>query len=325
MSKSLLQLAREVSARRGDLILVSPSSAGLQTAIISTSLNQYLPQDISKFYVYAYGTATGTDAVDALNRGVERRSVAWTASSSTLSFPAPGFPTAVSTGVYEVRRTKERARVVEAINSALGQLGFYVTREFKDETLVGVQSQWRYTMPLSQNWRRVSDVEIQRSLTYSDYPYESARRLGLTWRAERTTDSSGTTLWQIQFSTQPPPGYVIRIWGEAYYPEMALETDVFTVEAEYERMVLEWLYDWAIYRLNAEQAESWATGDAAKAMQNREASLQKAKAAILEQAKPPKPGRINTPLSRPGVIENAAYLGAFTSGGIARPPFNPAL
>lgn len=329
MSATLQALVREVSNRRGDLILATPTSAGTSTTLISLGINPYFPKDITQLYLWVYGTATGSGAVDVSNQGVEQRSTSWTAASNTLTLFPPGMPTAILslTGVWEMRRAKSRTRVVEAVNSAVGQLGYYCTREFKDETLVATQNQWRYTLPSPQNWERITNIEIQQSLTYADYPYRDARQLGLNWRPERTTDESGNTLWQIQFASQPPPGYIIRVWGEAYYPDLSLETDVLSIEAEHDRMVREWVYDWALFKLDAEQAEAWASGDSAKAMQLRESNLQRVKAQILEQCKPPKPGRINTPLTMigRGWSEDPNYLGAFTSGGIANAPYSPSL
>lgn len=324
--RTLLQLAREVSARRGDLVLVSPSADGGQTSLYAGALLQYLPQDISMFFPWVYGTASGPQAVDPPNQGFEVRGAAWTASTQILTLSVPGFPGNITrgTGTYELRRSKSRDRVVEAVNSGLGQLALYCTREFKDESQKFIQQQWRYTLNSNQNWARVTEVEIQTALNYPDYPYRPARDYGLAWRPERTTAEDGTTLWQIQFNSQPPPGYQMRVWGEAYYPDLELETDMLTMPPEWERRALEWMYDWAIYRLDAEVAEAYATGDASKAMQNREAALQKSKASILEQAKPPKPGRINTPASRvSGVADDPRYLGAFTSGGISGQPYDP--
>lgn len=330
---TLQALAREVSARRGDLITVSPTSAGTPTTLVSTFLNQYFPADIGKtgpgVYLWGYGTATGPGAVEISNQGMEFRSFMWTAANSTLTFSTPGFPAAISTttGVWELRRSKNRSRVVEAINSAVRQLDLFATREFKDETLTGVQEQWRYTLDSSEAWSRVNAVEVQRALNLPDYPYADARSIGLNWRAERTTDTFGTTLWQIQFEAQPPPGYTLRVWGEGFYTDLLQESDYLTLPAEWTGKGLEWIYDWALYRLDAEQAEAWAAGDAAKAMANRETNLQRAKEVLQEQAKAPKPGLINTPLSRVGrgFADNPAYLGAFTSGGIAGTPYNPAL
>jgi hypothetical protein len=322
---NLQLLAREVSRRNGELLLATPSSSGSQTQLIATGLNQFLPQTISQFYAHVYGTSTGAGAVDAANRGTEVDASSWATATSTVTLAAPGMPATMAAGTYEIRKMNSRERVVEALNDAIGQLGFSCLREFKDESLVGVQTQWRYTLPSSADWVKVNRVEIQTNLVYADFPYMPAEAMGLRWRPERTVDLSGNELWQIQFSSQPLVGYIIRAWGEGFYPDLVNETDILAIAGRWQRIVLGWVYRWAQAMLFEWTWAAFPTGDGKRAHERNVDLLQKAKADILEQMKEDVPGKIVTPMSqmRGPSWNDPSYLGAFTSGGIRSSPYNP--
>lgn len=324
----MLEMAREVSKRSEDFILSAPTF-GTTTTIVDQTLLTAWPVNLNQNTSYVYSCQSNNDG----NQGLERRAVSWSTANWTLTlqppgFPNPigGFPTPTAVSAYEIRFMNSRERVVEAINSAIGQLAMYCLRDVKDESLVGVNNTWKYILPATQFWARVFDVEIQVNTTFNTFPFVRANDMGLRWRVERTVDTSGNEQFALQFSSQPPIGYVIRVWGQAWYPDLGNDMDSLAISGKWTRMVLEWVYEWAQAKLAEWNWSAFATGESKQAHDRMVAHLQEAKSSILEQMKVDQPGVLITPANamQGPSWNDPVYLGAYTSGGFARAPFNPA-
>jgi hypothetical protein len=139
-------------------------------------------------------------------------------------------------------------------------------------------------------------------------------------------DTSGNEVWQLQFSSQPPIGYTIRVWGQAWYGDLLNDMDVLAIAGKWTRVVLEWIYEWAQAKLAEWEWSAFATGEAKMAHERMVTHLQEAKADMLEQMKVDQPGVLVTPANamRGPSYNDPRYLGAFTSGGFSRAPYNPA-
>jgi hypothetical protein len=329
VARTLQTLVRETSTRYRDYILSVPTASGTTTTLVDTSLNQHFPQDVANAFVYVFGSV-GPPAADASNQGVERRAKQWSAGSSTITFSAgaAALPAAPTTGQYEIRRRFPRSRVVEAINDAIGQLNMYAIRPFEDTSITTSQNTWQYTLPNSQNWGRVSKVEIQISTdtTLVGYPYVDATPYN--WSPHRVVDSAGVVTWYLQFGTIPPPGRTLRVYGEGYYPDLAAETDLLAYTGKHERAVLTWIYNWAMLNLDEWDENASYSGDTQKAIARRRERLDREREEKLPLWTPTAGfGRIIIPGRGDGTYsvagEDPNFLGALRSSAITNPTFAP--
>lgn len=293
MSKTARQLIREVGDLLGECILSTATSSGTATTIIDTSLRKFFPVDQAqdKWMPWVYAI-TGT-AANIVAAATEQRGRQWSNGAATLTLCSPGYPSSTaSTDTFEIHLRHRRARILAAINDAIGKLGLYWPRPVKDESLTTASDTWQYTLPSSVNWIKVTDVEIQVSDT-SGYPYQSAR--SYDWRAEKTVSSAGTEAWKLQFVTAPPTSKTIRVWGEAYYSSLSADTDVLPLSGEWEGIALAWIYDWTIYRLDEELMERKPSQELDKYRIKRLERLNEARQEVLMNAPSRAPGKIIVP------------------------------
>lgn len=296
----------------GEFVLATVSGAGSRTALVSEGLLQYFPNDVSQLNAWVYGRSTA----DVGNRGVERRASAWVASSVTLTLHAPGFPVAVTMGDYEIHTRHPRARKLRAINEAVAQLGLLWWREFYDDSLVGAANTWRYTLPATQNWAKVTRIEIERNPAQPTYPYGDASALNP--RVERRVAADGTETWEIQFGSLPPPGRRIRVYGEGWFPELSADTDTLGIGGKWAGAAEAWVYDYAQYLLT-EWERSRNPGQAADQKLRLMAldRLVRAKERLLERISQEHPrGKIVVPGVGDGQYSQPSeprYLGVFRS------------
>lgn len=316
MAKTALQLIRELGSRLNEYVLSNPRAGG-GTALHDPNLLQYFPQQISQFNGWVYCASS----VDASNYGIERRGQQWT-QDGTLGLYAPGFPAPITGGDYEIHMRYPRARLVEALNSAIGQLGLTWYRDWMDESIVTQQSTWKYTPPLNQYWANIYRVEIQINLneTQLGYPYADAEYLN--WRPRRWVDQQGNESWLIEFGILPPPDRKLRIFGEGYYPEVQTDTDVLALAGKWERGALDWIFDWAEFRLNWWLTNKQPTAEAEKVRQQAMDRLEQQKNELLQNSPSHRPGRIVTPGHGDAMAfpspEDWRYLGAFKSSSFIR-------
>jgi len=316
VAKTARQLIREIAARQGEYIVCHPESGG-QTAIFDRELLMFFPQAIQQFNGWVY-CASGPDAG---NLGMERRGLQWT-TDGTLTLYTPGFPTAVTGGEYEIHMRYPRGRIQEALNTAIGQLGLNWFREWQDDSVVTKADTWRYVLPASENWANVHRVEIQINLaeTQIGYPYADAEYLN--WRPRRWTDQTGTETWVIEFGLLPPPDRKLRIFGEQYFPDVTSDDDVLAIGGKWERAALDWLYDYAEFRLQWWMTNRQPTAESDKLRQQALDRLENQKNEILQNAPSHRPGRIVTPGHGDAMAfpspEDWRYLGAFKSSSFIR-------
>jgi hypothetical protein len=312
-------LVRELALRMGDLVISVPQSGGNST-LIDSSLLQYFPQPITQFNGWVYATES---VPQSLNQGVERRGQQWNTQNSTLLLYSPGFPgPIIGGGEYEIHMRFSHARKIAAINSAVGQLGLTWFRKIVDQSLVTQPQTWIYYPDPSQFWSSIYRLEIQinTSETQVGYPFADAEYLN--WRPRRWVDSFGNETWAIEFGILPPVDRQLRIFGEGFYPQLKHDSDILAVSGKWLGGVLEWIYDWAEFKLNDQLTNRQPTGEAERMRQQAMDRLERQKNDILTSAPPHEPGRIVTPGHGDAMAfpspEDWRYLGAFKSSSFVR-------
>jgi hypothetical protein len=318
VAQTAQQLVREVSNRVGDLVISMPQSGGTAT-LVDSSLLQYFPQPLSQFNGWVYCTEASPDAQNA---GVERRGQQWLPTASVLQLYPPGFPQPVTGGEYEIRMRYPRSRVIAAVNSAVSQLGLTWFRKIVDETLSTLPQTWIYYPDPDQNWSNIYRIEIQINTapTQIGYPYADAEYLN--WRPRRWVDEFGKETWAIEFGILPPVERKLRIFGEGFYPSLQHDTDILALAGKWEGGALEWIYDWAEFRLNDSLSNRIPTGEAERIRQQAMDRLERQKNDILASAPAHEPGRIVTPGHGDAMAfpspEDWRFLGAFKSSSFVR-------
>lgn len=282
MSRTALQLIQTASKRLGDLILSTPTSAGTTTTLIDSALKQYM-QTLTQANLWVYGTSTA----DLTNRGEQRRASAFTKATNTLSFEV-AWPEAIDglTGVYEIHPRYKRSLILEWLNDAIGQLGIYWFREARDNSIETEDLTLVYNLPNTGYWTQIHDIQIELnpSENITGFPYVSAKPWN--WNAYPYTDRFGNRFWQVQFGLQPPPGRLLRIFGEAYYPDLDCDTDVLALSGQYERPALGWVFDWVAYRAMEHNSLIAHTTDVDKSRQRMYDSLNRAKDKLTSMLQP---------------------------------------
>lgn len=311
-------LVRELATRMGEFYLSTPTGGSVDT-LVDANLDQYWPQTVGQYSAAAgfwvYGGAT---AIATANRGVERRALSYTQSSHTLTFLA-SWPGVISGGNYEMHWRTPRSRKLEAINSAIRQLGFHWARSMLSEAaLTTVVNQWSYNLPTGIQWGNIERLQIQINTTggLTGYPYADAG--SWNWSIIPYTDDTGVTAFRLQFGTLPPPGRIIRIIADVGYNDLVTDTDVLPLDTSKAGIALEWIYSWAIYQLNR-----W---ESIRQPPNQTAWLEQQAAALLKEASDirdrfastPGSTRVVTPGSGTadwpsGAADDPAYLAAFNT------------
>ena len=313
MAQTALTLIRELSERIGDLVVATPSAGGAST-LVDNDLRQHFPQPLTQFNGWVYCTQSSPDAA---NRGIERRGQQWQPSASVLSLYPPGFPGPITGGEYEISMRYPRHRKMAAINSAISQLGLMWFREVVDETVLTMVNHWIYTPPATENWSTINRVEIQINTADDQVGYPYADADYLNWRPRRWVDNQGLETWAIEFGILPPPDRKLRIFGEGFYPRLVQDTDVLAIAGKWEGGALEWIYDWAEFRLNDSISNRLPTGEAERIRQQAMDRLERQKNDILQNAPSHQPGRIVTPGHGDAMAfpspEDWRFLGAFKS------------
>ena len=312
-------LVRNLGRRLQEFVLATPSG-GTQTTLIDQRLQQYFPQDIAQLFAWV----SAVPGADAQNVGLEFRASSWTFSNFTLTLFAPGYPTNISGGPYEIHMRYQRSLILEMINDAVGQLGLTWYRETRDDTLVTVQPGWRYQLPNNQNWTEVTRIEIQINTdpisTAAGYPFASADYLNP--RVERRVDQVGNEFWEIQFGLQPPPGRILRVFGESFYTDLVLDSDYLPLAGMWLRPALSWIYARATFSLQDATNNRQPTTALETARQKALDALERQKNEILANAPAHKPGKIITPGRGDGYpVESPndwKYLGSFKSATFVR-------
>lgn len=325
-------LVRELGKRMGELFLSTPTATGSTggTTLVDATLTQYLPVTVGagaeQFMPWVYGSTT----VDTLNMGVTRRAQTWNASSGQTSltfFTGAPWPTQITSSgssgapVYEIHLRSDRARKLEALNEAVGQLGLWWFRDFEDTSITTASNTWAYTLPSSQYIARLWEVAYQlvTDNTLTGFPYMDA--VELNWTVRESTDELGNLTQILQFGEIPPWPRILRLKGEAYFPDLVNDSDVLALSGKYARPCLAWMYKYAAYLLNLWQGDQQPMGDISRYEQRETQLLAEADALKLAMKKPHRPGRILVPgrgqgnYGHMGMADSPLYLGGLHIGG----------
>lgn len=294
---------------------VITTSAGTTTSLIATALQERFPVNFTQLQAWVYGSSTVNETG---NRGVERRASTWTLSTSTLAFPSgnpwPTAPGATTVGSgYDLHLWMQHARILEAINEALGELGVHnCLRPAIDTSLTTVDDQWTYTIPASVHWSQIHHVflEVTDDATLVGFPFESADAWG--WHIDRAVSSAGVATYTLQFRDLPPADRTIRLYGEAAYSDLSGDTDVLPLAGKYERAQLGFIYDYAIACIHEWRSNRVPSGDVERprllAMQRYEKAMRRIDREAPSGGNP----RVVVPGSRgdyPTRFPDPAYIG----------------
>lgn len=308
MSKTTVQLVQECANRMGELVLFTGTTLGLTTTVISTGLKKFLGSDaVDRTHAWVW-------ALTGNNAGEEARSTSYAPSTDTLTLLSPGFTNGTASGAtYELHRRHRRSRKLEAINSAVRQLGLLCWRNITDTSLTTVAEQYTYTLPAAQNWLAVHSVDIQSNPDLAGAPYVSAQQFN--WSVEDATTTAGVRTMLLRFGKQPTPTRVLRVHGIGYYTELVLDADVLPISGPWEGRALEWIMDWAKYRLMEETVEQQPAGQSDRYRVRALDMLMKQKEDIITLMRSHKGGRINVPGMGTGRVRpskpDLTYFGYF--------------
>ncbi len=303
----------------GELYVSTPTS-GTITTLVDANLDQYWPsavgQQSAPMGVWCYGGITA----DATNRGVERRARSYAQNTHTVTFLAP-WPTAISTGPYEFHWRTPRSRKLEAINSGVRQLGFHWYRTLIDASITTAANTWSYALPSGIQWNTLPKIEIQVATqsTLVGYPYVSGTPWN--WTIRPSTSAAGVTTYTLQFGTLPPPGRLVRLFGEVNYSDLAADTDILPLDENSAGIATEWLYSWAMYQLTRWESVRQPMNNTQWLEQQGAALLKEASDIRDRFASTPSGSRIVTPGQGTGdwpsgMAEDPSYFGAFRSAWI---------
>lgn len=297
------------------------------TTLIDPTLTQYWPQAAGaaneNFMPWVYGpTSTyGSSSTwaDTGNRGFYRRAIMWDGTNVLTFSSGATWPSAITTGTYEVYIREDPTRILEAINSAVGQLSLWWYREFVDTSITTATQTWTYAMPSAQYTATIWQIEYQVDTNVNDigFPYADAKTLD--WELREAVDTNGNLTQTIQFAVLPPPNRTLRIRGEAYFPDLVNDGDVLAIAGRWERPCLGWIYKYAMYLLDSWLAERVPQGDAMRYEQRESILLQEAEQLKNEMRRAHKPGRIVVPgkgrglLGFPNLADSPQFLAGFNS------------
>lgn len=301
MAITALTLIQELGARLGEFATFSATADGTATTIISTELTKYFPQDNGNLNTWIYASVPTHGPIPP-NAGQEVRAASWAVVPYRITLHTPGFTDATeSADQYELHRRTPRSRKLAALNSSIRQLGLGWPREVIDESLTTVANQWTYVLPSNQNWLRVWKVEIQVNTAQASYPYSDARSWGAV--ARKSVDTSGVESWVLQFTTLPPPGRKLRVFGDAWFGEPAADSDIVPLGGVWQGIALEWIYDWAKFRIQDEQADKYPAGDSDKQRVRAQDKLMETRDFLLRNRRTLGSARVNVPGDGTGTLD----------------------
>jgi len=249
---TLEALTAELGQRLGDYILCLAAGTGSTTTLVSTDLQNYAPQSIQQCAFWAYGASS---ALGTSNVGVIRRAASYDAPSAKLTFAVP-WPAAIVGGAYHIHMRMAPDRKIAAINAAVRLLPRGWPRNVVDEvSLTTAPGQLQYTLSSNVRWDAIQDLEIQVATDpdFATHGYQDARiydwRIYPITAGEDAGASAGLTTWRLQFGREPPPGRKLRVFGSAFYPDLQTAGSYLAIGERDQGPALEWLYDYAEYKL----------------------------------------------------------------------------
>jgi hypothetical protein len=287
-----VELIRELSERLGDFVLTNPEITSNMVQLVDPYLTQYLgTQNMDDVNGWVYGTL----AADAGNVGIERRASSWTAGTTTLNLYAPGFPSPIQVGEYEIHLRFPRRRKLAALNAGVALMGTSWYRPIYQRMLTTRDNTYRYALDPTINWQSFEAVEIQLTTdpTLVGFPFESSEAYNPS--IEPDTDAGGVTTWYLQFGALPPSGRSIRILGTAGYDSLVADGDVLPLPDDIGGKAVEWLYEYAEYRLFSWDMNRQPTGQLDRAAQQAQLHLQTSLQHLKDYARSGAPKRLIVP------------------------------
>lgn len=321
MSVTAVTLRQELGNRMGEMVVSTPTSTGTTTTLVDTKLTQWFSSNtlgagVEHFVPWVYGTSTA----DTSNRQVERRAMSWDGVSTLTFWQGDPWPTAITTGSYEVHLRFPASRKLEAINECVGQLSLLWFREFVDTSITTQPQTWSYTLPSGMYVSKVWQVQYQVNTASTNIGFPYADAVGLDWDLYEGTDASGNFTQSLQFGVLPPPGRTLRIRGEAYFPDLVNDTDVLAISGKWQRPTMSWIYAYAACLLNLWQGDMQPAGEVDKYNARQQQLLQEGERLKIEMMHTHKPGRIVVPgrgqgmLNYPSPLASPAWLGGLHIG-----------
>jgi hypothetical protein len=287
-------LCNALATRKKDLVLATADAAVSPTVLQATDLLQAFPADNAKafYWVYAPAQANPTD-----NRGLERRALAWNATTRQLTLAPPGFPVAPTSGTYEIHRRYRRSELLDAINSCIRRLHLYWWRPVRSENIVTADKTWRYRLDSSTHWGGFSNllIEISQDPSQIGYPFTLAD----PWNPviEREVGDTGIEVFYLRFGSLPPWPRTLRLWATVGYTDLVDDTDVLPIDGEWGGLAYEWLLLCGSILLDDWALEGDVSGDVEKHMAIVDGRVQR----MYRELMAARPSPPNIQISIPGV------------------------
>lgn len=290
-------LVRELASRMGEFYLSSPTS-GSTFQLTDPQIIQFAPADVPFNAATGQGPmwwAYGPADADSGNRGQERRVRSYVANTGVATFFS-AWPMNITTGHMEFHFRTPRSRKLEAINSGVRYLGFQWYRPVAGGAITTVEKQWRYALPPSIIWRKVSKIQLQITTdpTLVGFPYQDLTPYDYEIYAD-VDQTTGVTTYYLQFATMPPPNRTIRIFGEAEYADLVADTDIVPIPEKIQGRAIELIYEFAQARLYEWETNRQPQGEDDRYFRHMQERLQRAKEELLRYAPGPKPWRVVIP------------------------------
>jgi hypothetical protein len=292
-----VELIRELSERLGDFVLTSPEITSNKVQLVDPYLTQYLgAQNMDDVNGWVYGTL----AADAGNVGIERRASSWTAGTTTLNLYAPGFPSAIQVGEYEIHLRFPRRRKLAALNAGVALMGTSWYRPIYQRMLTTRDNTYRYALDPTINWQSFEAVEIQLTTdpTLVGFPFESSEAYNPS--IESDTDAGGSPPSGISSSARFPHLDVpYEYWGPRDTIQLVADGDVLPLPDDIGGKAVEWLYEYAEYKLFSWDMNRQPTGQLDRAAQQAQLHLQKALQDLKDYARSGARRRLIVPVAAP--------------------------
>jgi len=279
---SAVELLRELGERAGDFLLSTPEVASDRVTLVDPLLTQWFgAQQMANVNAWVYCPLSG----DTGNVGYERRASSWSFSDTALHLYNPGFPEPIQSGVYEIHMRWPRSRKLAALNSGVALLGNSWFRTVYAKTVTTRDNTYVYALDPTVNWQSFTAIELQITTDPSQigFPYESTESYNPSITSH--TDEGGVTTWYLQFGTLPPSGRAVRILATVGYDTLVGDGDVLPLDNSCAGPAVEWLYEYALHKLNVWDANRQPTGQLERALQLSQAHLMKALQDLKDYAK----------------------------------------
>lgn len=281
-------LTRELAERRNEFIEAAVSGASATTTLVADALAEYFTEDVAHLNAWVYCPAT--TGPNAANTGQSRRVESYQAAQHALLFYL-GWPTApvpnsgVQDRYYITTRTRwDRLRTALSAGVADLKMPFATPLVQDIQTVPNTYAYELPTTPGSIVPEMVSDLAVSvddQASGMIGYPYAAGSPYN--WTMYSTVDPvTGAPRYVLQLEQLPPEGHVIRLWGRSPFARFATDQALLLVSPQYEDAVQEYLFLYASYIMARWDLDTEPVGKAQYALALSEATIQRAKAQLLD-------------------------------------------